>query len=180
MSRQPASPVTYSRHPHTVYLTEQLWEALDRLYLELRLRMPDPPSKIEFIERVLEAGMAKVVEGDPAPAKAGTAAPATDPMASGGLRSGGEAMSTSSVPPARSTAPARPTSTRRSGGRAAKAPRAATEPAASAGGPKAPKATSRTRPLDRLLQASDPGRPPASHAPPPGSEPLSSQRPSSS
>jgi hypothetical protein len=48
---------TENRRPHTVYLTDKIWDALDRLYLETRLNSTTPPSKIEFIEQVLEAGM---------------------------------------------------------------------------------------------------------------------------
>jgi hypothetical protein len=48
---------TENRRPHTVYLRDELWDALDRRYLETRLSSPTPPSKIEFIEKVLKAGM---------------------------------------------------------------------------------------------------------------------------
>jgi hypothetical protein len=51
------STKTENRRPHTVYLRDEIWEALDRRHLEARLSSSVPPSKIEFIEQVLQAGM---------------------------------------------------------------------------------------------------------------------------
>ena len=54
------STKTENRRPHTVYLRDEIWDALDRSYLETRLNSAASPSKIEFIEQVLEAGMETV------------------------------------------------------------------------------------------------------------------------
>lgn len=60
MSAESTSPLTENRKPHTVYLTGELWSAIERGHLELRLREPAAPSKIEYIERVLQAGLERL------------------------------------------------------------------------------------------------------------------------
>lgn len=100
------------RRAHTVYLTEEVWQALGRRHLELRLQGTAPDSKIEFVEQVLRVGLAAIGPKGKAPA-AWEAKPA--------------AHQADEVEP---TAAARPQSTSR-----------------------------RTTVMDRLLQASDPGRP---------------------
>lgn len=57
MSTEAATPLTETRKPHTVYLTAELWSAIERSHLELRLQKPEAPSKIEYIEQVLRAGL---------------------------------------------------------------------------------------------------------------------------
>ncbi len=55
--------VQMPRRPHTVYLTQELWDALDRLYLQSRLE-GSATSKIELIERVLNAGIKAIGADD--------------------------------------------------------------------------------------------------------------------
>lgn len=75
MSAAPPTPLTESRKPHTVYLTADVWSAIERGHLELRLREPSAPSKIEYIEQVLRAGLTQL-----APAQRGRPwQPATTP-----------------------------------------------------------------------------------------------------
>ena len=57
MNDHTTAKTTESRRPHTIYLTDQVWEALERRHLELRLAGAAPPSKIDFVEDVLRAGL---------------------------------------------------------------------------------------------------------------------------
>jgi hypothetical protein len=67
MTRRDTTPrsITELRQPHTVYLTNEVWEALERMHLQARLSSPAPPSKIEFIEEVLRAGMRRMAHAAP-------------------------------------------------------------------------------------------------------------------
>jgi len=116
-----------SRRPHTIYLTDQVWEALERRHLELRLAGAAPPSKIDFVEDVLRAGLeAPAASSSPKSRALGTATrrkPAPPPPPEAAERS------TEAVP----EAPSRP------------------QPS--------PRVTPRRSAMDRLMQASDPGRP---------------------
>jgi hypothetical protein len=64
MSTEAATPLTETRKPHTVYLTAELWSAIERSHLELRLQKPEAPSKIEYIEQVLRAGLENLSVGE--------------------------------------------------------------------------------------------------------------------
>ena len=59
MPRQPNTPpITLSRRQHSIYVTDDIWEALNRRHLEVQLTTPEPPSKIEFLEDVIRRGLA--------------------------------------------------------------------------------------------------------------------------
>ena len=67
------------RRPHTFYLTDALWEELDRRHHEERARVGARATKNEFIERALRLGLAALVgegagaEPLPAPTAVGAA-----------------------------------------------------------------------------------------------------------
>jgi len=135
---------TEYRRGHTIYITQEVWTALDRRYLESRIQSAGGLSKMEFIEQVLLAGMEAVRPG-------GTVRPA--------------ARSQSEAPPTRSRA-AKLTTPRAieadAGESEARAPDPASEvktkePVASRETPAA--SNRRASALDRLKQASEPGRP---------------------
>jgi hypothetical protein len=151
-------PVTQSRRPHTVYLSADLWGELDRLHLEMRLRTPEAPSKIEFIEQVLTTGMNAIrrkgsTEPDPEGRSGGVGAVEAS-------RAAPEATKTAKGP-ALSDLPVE----RRSKPQGSKGQGSPKRPAARTVQAPAPK---RAGPLDRLLAASDPGRRPLIHEAGPG------------
>jgi hypothetical protein len=146
MNARAADPVTQSRHPHTVYLTDDAWQALDRAYLELRLRVSDPPSKIEFVEQVLAAGLKQWGRGKDGSTPSTTAPRATSPDAP------------TRTETAKTRAPQRPKPP--DGARRREPSRSKPPP----DGPAQAAAAPRPPALQRLLQASDPGRPPAIHS----------------
>ncbi len=139
------------RRPHTFYLTDQLWEELERRYLQERLA-GTTETKIGFVEEVLRAGLASSrgatgaqpgettaskQRGTSARRDVGKAAAPTHHRAPGTLppvapAPAGAEVDDSDAPAAgaRKAAPARPSRTARSGA------------------------------LARLRDASDPGRPP--------------------
>jgi hypothetical protein len=49
------------RRPHTFYLTDGLWEELDRRHHEERARVGARATKNEFVERALRLGLAALV-----------------------------------------------------------------------------------------------------------------------
>jgi hypothetical protein len=53
------------RRPHTFYLTDALWDELDRRHHEERARVGSRATKNEFIERALRLGLAALA-GEPA------------------------------------------------------------------------------------------------------------------
>ncbi len=61
------------RRPHTFYLTDALWEELDRRHHEERARVGPRATKNEFIERALRLGLAALVGEGAAPLPAPTA-----------------------------------------------------------------------------------------------------------
>jgi hypothetical protein len=63
------------RRPHTFYLTDALWDELDRRHHAERARLGARATKNEFIERALLLGLAAIV-GEAAPLAAATPAPA--------------------------------------------------------------------------------------------------------
>jgi len=139
------SRVVENRRPHTVYLSQSLWDMLERRHLEARLQSADAVSKIEFVEQVLQAGLdtlARPAESsrrqrEPLQEKRQSQANAEPPAAAA-------ASEPAMVATSEDTVPGQPTE--------AETPRAVgkkqTEP-------------SRRRPsaMERLKQASDPGRP---------------------
>ena len=80
MSSQGHPRLTENRKPHTVYLTDEVWSAVERGHLELRLRSPSAPAKIEYIEQLLQAGLGRLSRQDAAPRPSPAAPPkkATD------------------------------------------------------------------------------------------------------
>jgi hypothetical protein len=57
MSPRAERPILRNRGAHTVYLSDDLWHALERTYLELRLAGTGQVSKVEFIEATMRAGL---------------------------------------------------------------------------------------------------------------------------
>jgi hypothetical protein len=57
MTRRPLA--TDARRPRTVYLSDELWDALERLYVEERMRRPGEASKIAVVEQVVRLGIAE-------------------------------------------------------------------------------------------------------------------------
>jgi hypothetical protein len=53
------------RRPHTFYLTDALWEELDRRHHAERARVGARATKNDFIERILRLGLAAVAEAPP-------------------------------------------------------------------------------------------------------------------
>jgi hypothetical protein len=54
---RPRKPATAEREGHTVYLRQAVWHRLDSEYAKRRAATRGGMSKIEFVERVLEAGL---------------------------------------------------------------------------------------------------------------------------
>lgn len=68
MSPRAERPIMRNRGAHTVYLSDETWEALERCYLQLRLAGKETTSKIEFIEATMQAGLealTKLAKGRP-------------------------------------------------------------------------------------------------------------------
>lgn len=135
---------TEYRRGHTIYVTQEVWTALDRRYLESRIQSAGGLSKMEFIEQVLLAGMEAVKPGStvrPAARSQSEAAPARSRSAKPAAPRAIEAVTGESE--AATAAPAAEVKTE--------------EPVPSRETP----ATSnrRANALDRLKQASEPGRP---------------------
>ena len=57
MSPRAERPILRNRGAHTVYLSDEIWDALERTYLELRLAGTGRVSKVEFIEATMRAGL---------------------------------------------------------------------------------------------------------------------------
>jgi hypothetical protein len=126
-----------SRHPHTVYLTDEVWAALDRAHLETRLREGKAgPSKMEFVEATLSAGLAAIGES-----------PARSLSRRRGCQDVDRVTVTGAAEPA---APGEQPATQ-----------SAAAPPASEGTPEheEKRRVRRSGALERLKQASDPGRP---------------------
>jgi hypothetical protein len=122
MKRATQRPITETRQAHTIYLTAEVWDALERAHLQARLADADSRSKIEFIEEILKLGMQALAGQN------------------------GVSPTSDEVPTAQSQIPTR------------RGPDPADTPNAS---PEAsqPRTRRRSSPVERLLQASDPGRP---------------------
>lgn len=129
------------RRAHTVYLTEEVWQALGRRHLELRLQGTAPDSKIEFVEQVLRMGLAAIGPKGKAPAAWET-------------KPAGQPHGTEAAVAAVDKADEQPRPAPGYGPAAHQADEA--EPTANARPQSTPR---RTTVMDRLLQASDPGRP---------------------
>jgi hypothetical protein len=85
------------RRPHTFYLTDALWEELDRRHHAERARVGARATKNEFIERILRQGLAALVDEAPdAPAQAPVRA--ASPPARGGRRDALEELRRASAP----------------------------------------------------------------------------------
>ena len=115
-----------NRRPHTVYLTDDVWDAIERRHLEAKLS-GEADSKIEFLEGLITTGLGgntPTAQRRPSTAAARVTEPATP------------------------SAPAQPK----------EEPAAAREAKRTTPPPAAPKPR-RSSALDRLMQASDPGRP---------------------
>lgn len=108
MSTETSPPLTETRKPHTVYLTAELWSAIERSHLELRLQKSDAPSKIEYIEQVLRAGLDHVSAGQRQRPRRPAATPQPAPPAPA---SAPQPTSTATRHPV--TAPRRPTALER-------------------------------------------------------------------
>ena len=132
MKRRGEAGVGKAREPHTVYLRPDLWAALDRHHLELRLNGRVSDSKIEFVEQVLEAGLG-ALSGEREARRQRTVSP----------RDGGS----------REQPPESATKGQAAGGEGSRTDRSNERKDAS----HTPQR--RINPVDRLLQASDPGRP---------------------
>lgn len=128
-----ARPTDRHRQAHTVYLTGEVWHALSRRHLELRLQGTAPDSKIEFIEQVLRVGLEAV----------GQKATLSSIEAGMGIAAG------------EADRQPRPGSTDRT---------AAREGGADKPPSQLRSASQRSKVMDRLLQASDPGRPAPIHS----------------
>jgi len=73
------------RRPHTFYLTDALWEELDRRHHAERARVGARATKNEFIERILRLGLAATdTPREERPAQAATASPAPARVARSG------------------------------------------------------------------------------------------------
>ncbi len=132
------------RGPHTLYLTRRLWDELERRYLEQRLA-GGMLSKIAYLEQLLWAGLGRASSGDEAP-------PQPTPTHS---RSGAPLKDQDQDPvdvaPRPLTPPPEPDQV--------KVPGPATTERTSRPAPPRPDQSRRSGALDRLRQASDPGRP---------------------
>lgn len=138
----PREEQTEPRRPHTFYLTNPVWEELERRYLEQRLA-GGTLTKIAFVETVLRAGLDSSTSTGPPKA---------------------------TRPPARKTAAPRQPTSSASGTPTPQGPVVADEASTGAASRPLPAAQSRTdssasqtpnrsTALTRLRQASDPGRP---------------------
>lgn len=139
------STKTENRRPHTVYLTDELWEMLDRRHLETRLSSSTPPSKIEFIEQVLKAGMealADATEDRSSPEK-------NRRRVTRSIQGRAEKTATTDQPAAKSPI----------AGSAQQDEREVVEKTVPATAPPVRRPPRRSSALERLVQASEPGRP---------------------
>jgi hypothetical protein len=147
MTRQ--APVTASRRARTVYMAPHVWDAIERCYFEMRLRESDGPSKIEFFEQLVEDGLRTLSRRvAPTPTKSQpTRPPHPERVTTSSLPASAAANASTLVRPldtAPSTvAPDHPRSSRQLPG---------------------PPKKRRMSPLDRLVLASDPGRPAPIHS----------------
>lgn len=146
MKQKAERPITELRHPHTVYLVDEVWGALERMHLEARLRSPRAPSKIEFIEEVLRTGMRRMADVT-------RAVTVEAPVPAAAVETGADEAEVPTLTPT----PARRAATPRGAVRMAapRQKRAEAEPPVAT----TPPPRRRTSPVERLLQASEPGRP---------------------
>jgi len=149
MRSEPDAKITENRRAHTVYLTPSLWNALERRHLELRLQGSDTVSKIEFVELVLLAGL-DALSGGVGQRRATQSPKRSDDSPSSAKRreKAGEPASASEAP----VTQAAPETAETVG---AESPQAA---------PSTAQPRRRTSALERLKQASDPGRPAPIHS----------------
>ena len=149
MRSEPDAKITENRRAHTVYLTPALWNALERRHLELRLQGSDTVSKIEFVERVLLAGL------DALSAGAGQRRATQSPKRSDDSPSSAKRREKAGEPASASEAPVTQAAPEAVENVGAESPQAATSTA---------QPRRRTSALERLKQASDPGRPAPIHS----------------
>ncbi len=149
MRSEPDAKITENRRAHTVYLTPSLWNALERRHLELRLQGSDTVSKIEFVERVLLAGLDALSSG------AGQRRATQSPKRSDDSRSSAKRREKVDEPASASEAPVTqvaPEAVENAGVESLQAAPSTAQP------------RRRTSALERLKQASDPGRPAPIHS----------------
>ena len=157
MSPRAERPILRNRGAHTVYLSDETWDALERTYLELRLAGTGGVSKVDFVEATMRAGL-DVLSKPAENAAAGHNAPGSTTRTVSGASeiSGLETPSEAQTSMARvmiseepEVGPEKPkthtTKTKRGG-----------QTGAGTG--------ARPSALDRLRQASDPGRPAPIHS----------------
>jgi len=152
MRSEPDAKITENRRAHTVYLTPALWNALERRHLELRLQGSDTVSKIEFVEQVLLAGLDALSSG------AGQRRATQSPKRSDDSRSSAKRREKAGEPASASETPVTQV--------APEAPEAAETVGAESlqAAPSTAQPRRRTSALERLKQASDPGRPAPIHS----------------
>jgi len=158
MRSEPDAKITENRRAHTVYLTPALWNALERRHLELRLQGSDTVSKIEFVEQVLLAGLDALSAGagqDVLARGAGQQRATQSPKRSDDSPSSAKRREKVDEPASASETPVT---------------QAAPEIAETVGveslqaAPSTAQPRRRTSALERLKQASDPGRPAPIHS----------------
>jgi len=129
-----------ARRPHTVYVTDELWALLERHHLELRLATTAAsPSKIDFVEQVIRVGLEAM--GSPS---VGQQVPR--PRSSQSASRHKEEVPDTSPP---LVPPSVPRPEESPSAEAARTPKPASEKIS----------RHRLSAMERLMQASDPGRP---------------------
>lgn len=123
-------PILENRAAHTVYLSDELWDSLERVHLERRLAGSAGVSKVEFLETVMAAGLRSFQHPPPAQPETTDGAAKTDVRESSPAGSPLEVVPDSSVARLAERPPPVTASSKR-----------------------------RPNPMERLLQASDPGHP---------------------
>jgi hypothetical protein len=157
MSPRAERPILRNRGAHTVYLSDEIWDALERTYLELRLAGTGRVSKVEFIEATMRAGLdvlSRPTENSPANHNAAGSIRRKVPgdAETSGLETPSKTetsmahVMTSAKPESGPETPETHTAKPKTGGQTRSGTR---------GRPSA---------LDRLRQASDPGRPAPIHS----------------
>ncbi len=135
---------TENRRGHTIYVTQEVWTVLDRRYLESRIQSAGALSKIEFIEQVLLAGMDAVTPGSTVQLAARSQSEAPTPRSRAAKPAAPRAIEVGAgESEAETAAPVAEVKTE--------------EPVPSREMP--PASNRRANALDRLKQASEPGRP---------------------
>ncbi|MDQ6945219.1 MAG: hypothetical protein M3256_02865 [Actinomycetota bacterium] len=131
------------RGPHTLYLTRRLWGELERRYLEQRLA-GGTLSKIAYLEQLLWAGLGRPPSGDGVPQPPPARSRAVAPLKDQNQEKVGAAPRPLTPPPGPDQVPV---------------PGPPTSETTSRPEPPRPDPPRRSGALDRLRQASDPGRP---------------------